>query len=246
MNPYATLGLVMREDTTRASDEELSSLLALAHELKAPLGLIRQMSMAQQYYDDAQREQAFHRIELVADRSLRLVEALTRSNRLEALETETINLNRLCEEVAHEFAPILRELSSTIELHLGKKPIMAVGNREVLRSIAAGLCDNALAYASSSQPIELHATHVKGKALLSVKDYGPMFEKSHLASLKSRLGRAAQPLSQRPQSSGLGLYIAGRFAKAMEGDIGLTQHRNGGHSFYIALPRSQQLGLFGV
>jgi signal transduction histidine kinase len=60
--------------------------------------------------------------------------------------------------------------------------------------------------------------------------------------VKQRLGTAPQPLQNRPASSGLGLYIAGQFAEAMQGSIGATRHRDGA-TFYVELLASQQLKL---
>ncbi len=243
---YATLVVDMRGDTKRVPDETLTTVLALAHELKTPLSVIRQMSLAQEYYDDTAREQAFRRIELISSRSLRLIETLTRSGNLADFETESINLNRLCEEVAQEFAPLAKELSTSIVLELPKKPVIAVGNRDILRSVAVGLCDNALTYAATDAPIELRVTRRHDEAQLAVKDHGPAIEKAHLARLKQRLGNLPQPAAQRPQSSGLGLYIAGKFAEAMQGNLGMIEHRSGGYSFYITVPHSRQLGLFAL
>ena len=47
-------------------------------------------------------------------------------------------------------------------------------------------------------------------------------------------------IAMRPGSSGLGLYIAAKFAKYMQSDFGLIRHRDG-TSFYIDLPVSGQL-----
>ena len=47
-------------------------------------------------------------------------------------------------------------------------------------------------------------------------------------------------IAMRPGSSGLGLYIAAKFANYMQSDFGLIRHRDG-TSFYIDLPVSGQL-----
>lgn len=44
----------------------------------------------------------------------------------------------------------------------------------------------------------------------------------------------------RPESSGLGIYVASQFAQAMDGEIGLIRHRDG-LTFYVELPLSRQL-----
>jgi len=56
------------------------------------------------------------------------------------------------------------------------------------------------------------------------------------------LATAPVAIHARPQSSGLGLYIAGQFADAMNGRIGVTRHRDGA-TFYVDLQASKQLSL---
>ena len=51
-----------------------------------------------------------------------------------------------------------------------------------------------------------------------------------------------QALHARPQSSGLGLYVAGQFAQAMQGKVGATRHRDGA-TFYVAVLASSQMRL---
>ena len=46
----------------------------------------------------------------------------------------------------------------------------------------------------------------------------------------------------RPESSGLGLFIAQNFANKMGGKIGLVRHRNG-NTFFVELNKSEQLSL---
>jgi signal transduction histidine kinase len=220
--------------------------VALAHELKAPLGLIRHLALARDYYSETERDTAFRRIELAAERSLRLIETLARSHRRFELDSEPINLSCLCEEVAHELLPLARETSRTIELKLPRQPLLAVGNREILGSVLFGLCDNAFAYAEAGQPILIHTSQRKNDARVAVSDQGPGINKKQLGEIAARLGKAPQTISNRPGSSGLGLYIAGQFATAMQGRFGVKQSRVGAQSFYIDLPRSRQLSLMGV
>jgi K+-sensing histidine kinase KdpD len=82
------------------------SLVAAAHELKAPLALIRQLALLLQdekLSSAANRQELAERIKLTSERSIRLVEALTRSTRLNDTEfmLEPVQTSRLCEDVAH-------------------------------------------------------------------------------------------------------------------------------------------------
>lgn len=234
------------DNTTNALLGDLPSLVALSHELKAPLGLIRQLALSRQYYDG---EEAYHkalrRIELTAERSLRLIESLTRVYRADELESEPIHLGRLCEEVAHELVPLSREVGQPLQLHIPRQPVLAVGNRDLLGSVIYGLCDNAFHYASSEKPVSLKVQRYKGKARLSVIDKGPELSRKELREMKTKLGVAPQALSMRPGSSGLGLYIAGQFSEAMKAELGVGRAL-GGHRFSIDLPESRQLSFLRV
>lgn len=224
---------------------DLPSLVALAHELKAPLGLIRHLALTRDYYNEEERMVALRRIELAAERSLRLVETLSLTYRSHDLDSEPINISCLCEEIAHELTPLCQENGQAIELLLPRQPLLAVGNRHLLSSVVFGLCDNAFSYAEE-QSIQLKASRFKNSARITVSDHGPGLSKQQLADSAMRLGKAPQAVSNRPGSSGLGLYIASQFAEAMHGEFGVKQSRAGEQSFYIAIPRSSQLSLINT
>ena len=59
-------------------------------------------------------------------------------------------------------------------------------------------------------------------------------------------GWISEPTSvaMRPGSSGLGLFIASKFSRYMNGEVSAVRHRDG-TSFTLILPVSKQAGLFG-
>ena len=220
---------------------DVPTILAAAHELKSPLVLIRQMTFQ---LDEA--DPIANRIRLTAERSLQLVEGLTRVARLEdALFTcEPIYLPALYDEVAHELQPLAAALEQSIEIHVPKAQVTAIGNRTLLRSVLLGLCDNALTHNDITRPIELRATKAGDRVIAGVRDYGP--HTSQLNSIKRSIGKTPQPLSARPRSSGLGLMIAEQFARHMDAELSLRRHQTQGVTLSLSLPASQQLSLLSV
>lgn len=224
-----------------------SSLVAAAHELKAPLVVIRQLALLLQEasMDVSKQKELSSQIKLTSERSLRLVEALTRSTRLEESEfqPEPVQIARLCEDVAHELSPLCKAMHKDIELKIPSQPLLAYANYDLLRSVAVGLCDNALSYGETNTKIILSASNRKScNALrLSVRDSGPRLEKNALKKLRDRLGKTPQPLNRSPAASGLGLYIAGQFADAMDSQLGMIAHKTSGTTFYIETPLVEQL-----
>lgn len=226
----------------------LSFVQAAAHELKAPLALVRQLSLGLEAGGLSEQEQLkmLRQITLTSERALRLTTDLTRSARLEdsLFELEPLNPQQICEEVAHELAPLYAAKGRQIRVATHRRPLLAVANRDLLRRIVLNFGDNALHYGDSNSPVEIRAQSREGgqNIRIGVRDYGPAVPVDVWKRLQNNLGTQAQVLHARPQSSGLGLYVAGQFAGAMQGSIGATRHRDGA-TFYVDMNASLQLSL---
>jgi K+-sensing histidine kinase KdpD len=226
----------------------LPSLVAAAHELKSPLALVRQLSLMLESGKISAQDQKrmLRQISLTSERALRLTSDLTRSVRMpEAMfNLEPINPRQLCEDIIHELTPLFIAHNRDVRLISNKHPLLLVANRDLLRRIIMNFSDNALHYAESGSVVEIRIGTLKsGNVIrLGVRDYGPALPNGILGSLRSKLTYASTPVHARPQSSGLGLYIASQFADAMNGNIGVTRHRDGA-TFYVDLQASSQLNL---
>lgn len=227
--------------------KDVPTLLAAAHELKSPLVLIRQLALGLQDASVSDDPHAALRIRLTAERSLTLIEGLTRAARLEdtLFECEPINVGELYDSVAHELSPLAHAMGQTISIEVPRSQHAVIGNRSLLRSVLIGLCDNALTHNDKRMPVVLKAsTQQDNRILIGVKDFGPKTDHMHI--IKKRLGHSVQPLSARPRSSGLGLLIAEQFARHMDTHLVLTRHRDEGVTFSLTLPKSRQLTLLDL
>lgn len=138
------------------------------------------------------------------------------------------------------FAAHGRELAVRTRQH----PLLLVANRDLLRRIVLNFSDNALHYSEPGSAVELQIKALQHGNIIrvGVRDYGPALSSDMWRTLQAKLGKAPQPIHARPASSGLGLYIAGLFAEAMNGAIGAIRHRDGA-TFYVDLDASHQLSL---
>lgn len=241
----------MSEDMSKKDGNpqgELSFLITASHELKAPLALVRQLALALGNPDMSNDEYAriTKQILLTSERALRLTTDLSRSARLEdsLFELEPLNPQQICEEVAHEMQPLYKAKGRDIRVASSYRPRLALANRELLHRIMLNFADNALHYAQTAMPVELRAVSRSraGLVRLSVRDYGPAVPSDMWQKLQNNLGTTSQTLHMRPQSSGLGLVVAGQFARAMQGAIGATRHQDGA-TFYVDVHASTQLSL---
>ena len=227
---------------------EIPSLTAAAHELKAPLALVRQLALRLENTEisDSERSRLLEQITLTSERALRLTSDLTRSARLEdaMFELEPINPEQLCRDIVTELKPLFEAHDRQVSFSHRTHPLLLVANRDLLRRILMNFSDNALHYGDASDAVQIQIQALQSGQVIrvGVRDFGPALSTDMWRTLQEKLSSAPQSVHARPQSSGLGLYIASQFAAAMNGRIGAIRHRDGA-TFYVDLHASQQLSL---
>ena len=237
MNEREFLNLVAKE----------SSFLVAAHEMKTPLSIIRQLSLTLNDDDteisDDERSRILRQIDITSERALRLVQDLTKISKLEdtMFELEPINSKKICHDVVSEISDVFKLHNRVIRFKNVRKNELIVANYELLRSVLMNFSDNALYSSNEKTEVEIKVSNVGEKVRISVRDFGDELPLSIWRAVKKQNHQPVQA-SSRPQSSGLGIFIAQSFATAMGAKIGVIRHRNGS-TFYIDLNRSGQLSL---
>ena len=224
-----------------ASWGEASLFVAAAHDLKSPLALLRQLALSLEAggLSPVEVAELARRMALTSERALRLTTDLTQSTRLheELFGIEPLNLALVARDVVAELQPLYAAKGRRLTVRVPRQAVVGLGNRDLLRRVLCNFADNALHYSGEGDaPVVVRLSRRAGGRVirLAVRDYGPAIPPSLWQQLEQRLGVSAQPLHSRPGSSGLGLYIAGQFASAMEAQIGAVRHRDGA-TFYIDL-----------
>lgn len=237
----------------KGKDEtQLDVFVAAAHELKAPLVLLRHLAHSldeDSDLSDFERRQNLQRLSFTTDRMMRLVQQLTLSYRLEqdgqshfSFQLEPLSITEVCDQALHELTPYAKEYKQELRLRGRHCPHLVLANREILHDIVVNLVDNAIRHNQSGGVVDV-TSFCKGEQVrLQVHDSGVGVLQSELAQLRHTIGRQAQPLSGRSGSSGLGLYIVGQLAEAMGGGLGLGRSENGA-TFFVDLLRSRQMSL---
>lgn len=235
------------ETRVLSQKEAVTPIVAAAHELKTPLVLIRQLALAVGRDDNSQKN--IERIILTAEQALRTTNNLTTSSRLDdaMFNLEPVNPEQLCKEILYELEPLLKAKNRSYTIYASRKrdPLLLIANRDLLRRIICNFTENALHYSEDNTTIKISITRKERGSIIrvSVRDYGPALGTAFWKSLKSKIGVSLQPVHNRPMSSGLGLYMASKFANKMNADIGTIRHKDGA-SFFIDLQASRQIRMF--
>lgn len=222
----------------------LPSVYVAAHELKTPLVLMRQLALelAASSPDNAV---TIERLRLTVERSLRLVEQLTKTSRLDdtLFDSEPLQARAVCQAVSEELEPFARASGQRIVTRVSRQSGVAVGHRALLTAILVNLCDNAISHNPPGSQVTVSASLSERGVLFSVRDEGPRLSHRMFTLLRTRAAHGPLPYTDHARSSGLGLWIASQFATAMGGVMSMTRHHTAGITVSVLLPHSKQLPL---
>lgn len=221
----------------------MESEVVVAHELKAPLSLVRQLALSLDFEEDMKGAREVGRqIVATSERALQQVNDLTRIARLEdaMFEMEPVNPRVVCDEVVGELWRLFEFNRRELRIEYRNKRRLVVANPQLLHSVVYNFCLNAMNYGGEELPSEITVIDRANKIRIAVRDYGPAVPTKIWREIKDGFVNKPVATPMRPGSSGLGLYIAAKFANYMSSDFGLIRHRDG-TSFYIDLPVSGQL-----
>ncbi len=225
-------------------DAEVDGILVAAHELKAPLAVLRQLAFNLPEMD-LRGERMRNEMVSVSERAIRQVNDLTKIRRLEdgLFAMEPVAVRAVCDEVSRELMYLFDHNRRDLYIKYTNRERLVTANRELLYSVVYNFLLNAMHYSGEGTRAELKVKDARDKVKVEIRDYGPMLPMDVWREMKRGWIEKPTSIAMRPGSSGLGLFIASRFSQYMHAKVGAVRHRDG-TSFYVELPVSKQLSLF--
>lgn len=225
---------------------EVDGLALVAHELKTPLSVMRQLAFALPEMD-VDGERLRDEMVRVSERAIRQVNDLSRVRRLEdgLFEMEPVAVRAVCDDVTRELTRLFENQGRGLKVRYANRARLVNANAELLFSVIYNFLVNAVRYSGEGSETVLSVGDSKGRVRVMVRDYGPSLPVGIWRKLRD--GRIDEPVkvAMRPGSSGLGLYIASKFSRYMGAEVGAVRHRDG-TSFYVELNISKQASLFAM
>ena len=149
----------------------------------------------------------------------------------------------MCDEVTRELTYLFRFNRRDLYVKYSSRSGLVVANRELLKSVIYNFLLNAMHYSGEETRSELIVRDFRDKIRVSVRDFGPALPMEVWRVMRQGWIEKPTAISMRPGSSGLGLFIASRFSRYMNAEVGAVRHRDG-TSFYVELNKSKQASLF--
>ena len=217
-----------------------------AHELKAPLAVLRQLALSLPGMD-FDGEHMRNEMVSVSERALKQVNDLAKIRRLEdgLFTMEPVAVRAVCDDVTRELQYLFSYNRRDLWVKYSNRSRLVTANRDLLHSIIYNFLLNAMHYSGDGTRAELIVRDYRDRVRIVIRDYGPALPVDVWREMKRGFIKKPTSIAMRPGSSGLGLYIASKFSRYMHASVGAIRHRDG-TSFYVELPISKQASLFEI
>ncbi len=242
------LALKAARDQLRRLAEDKDELLGiLAHGVKSQLsGMSMSAQMLRQPRIRADAEKGAQLADNLADSADRLLAfvkeflANSAAECRDSLRSETVSVSGLAGNVAARHREIAQRKKLQIETSLSLDPALVRADSSALEQIMDNLLSNALKFSPPGKRVAVVVKPSRSHIEWSVRDEGPGFTDEDKRRMFTRYGRlSARPTGGEP-STGLGLSIVAKLAKAIGGELILESEPGHGATFTLKLPRQRE------
>ncbi len=197
-----------------------------AHELRTPLTALKlQLQLAERTVDEAQRAEAFVKLNQRLDRAAHLVHQLLTLARHEPQMAEQdfapVDLGRLAGETVAEYDDMARDKNLDLGLDVTADAATVSGHGDSLAILLGNLVRNALLYTPAGGKVDVVVGQRQGQAVLQVIDTGPGLSPAARLRVFDRFYREE---GNGHAGSGLGLAIVKNIADTHGASIELADN----------------------
>jgi signal transduction histidine kinase len=241
----ATRELRANNSMLRRLDKAKDEFVSMAsHQLRTPLTSVKgYISMVLEGdagdVNDTQRhflDEAF----LSSERMVRLIDDFLNVSRIQTgkfiIDKHDVNLSKVVAQEIDSLQPSAMSRNLKFIYHAPKNcPVLNLDESKI-RQVIMNFADNALYYSHEDQKINIDLSFDKENITFTVKDHGIGVPSDEQDELFSKFYRASNARKQRPDGTGVGLYLAKKIIDAHEGKIIFESTEGKGSTFGFSLP----------
>ena len=226
-------------------DEAKDEFISMAsHQLRTPLtsikGYISMMVEGDVGKITDQQKKLLNEAFNSSERMVRLINDFLNVSRLQTgkftLDRRPIDLVKVVKEEIHALTPSAESRGLGFTLSLVKKvPILEIDEGKI-RQVIMNFADNAVYYSKENSKIKISLKLVGNSVEFTVKDAGIGVPEDEKNKLFQKFFRAANARRQRPDGTGIGLFLAKKVIDAHHGQIVFESIEKKGSTFGFRLP----------
>ncbi len=238
-----TLDRIRQEKLVRENKMEAIGRLAaaMAHELRNPLGIIRNSSYILATAPHAEKEtvSVTEAIDRAIERANRIIDNLLNYARLTGVEHTSVQVHELVRDVLTYYRKVCKESEISIHFFHEGNPSIVI-NSNVLRHVLINLVENGIDAMDQSGELTIKTSVSDQELQLTVSDTGVGIEREHMDQI-------FEPFFSSKTTNGgtgLGLYIVYTLVQESEGDIQVSSSIGEGTTFSVTLPKREGTNAF--
>jgi len=152
------------------------------------------------------------------------------------LEMHPVDLSKLVEQEVDSLRTTAEAHGLTIRYRRPSHfPILNLDEAK-MRQVVMNYIDNAIFYSHEGSPIDVKLSTEAGFAVLEVKDRGIGVPQAEFNRLYTKFFRASNARKQRPDGTGVGLFLTRKVISAHHGSLIMESVENEGSTFGFRLP----------
>ena len=230
------------DEIQKLADMQSEFVSTVSHELKNPLGVIRESMglILDRLAGDVSGEQR-EILEIgkrSTERLIRLVGDLLDLSKIEAgkmkLRQEDMDLGILVTEVLKIYEKEILRKRITLQKEIPPNIGVLLGDRDALIRVVINLVNNAIKYTPEGESITINLTGSSREVRFEIADTGPGIPKGSFAKMFNKFERVA---AEKQEGTGLGLAISKDIIELHKGKIWVESEVGKGSKFIFTLPR---------
>lgn len=244
VNIKALLRLSLAEQDVREIDRRKDIFLAtLAHELRNPLGPIRNSIKLLKTLNTKLNAKEFELLDIISrqtDQMVKLVDDLLDVSRISqgkiSLDIETLNVRDFVEAAAESSSNLIADRGHQITITIWPEPLWVSGDRVRLIQIISNLINNAAKFTPAGGLITVDVTKDQQCVLIKVTDNGIGLDEEHLHNIFDLFVQHAHTEERAQEGLGIGLSLVKNLTHLHDGEISVTSPGiNNGSTFTLEL-----------
>ncbi|MFO7161130.1 MAG: HAMP domain-containing sensor histidine kinase [[Clostridium] cellulosi] len=220
----------------KMEQERVEMVEALAHDLKAPLSIIRGYSEALIDSNIDGGEKLSKYLEVIkgnAEKCSTLVQQMQYTMDLERADVQLqlmpVKLSEFIEQKVHQYELQAKQKEITITLNVqGETETSIFIDKDKLERILDNIVSNSLQYTPAGGRIDISVKAEKENIFYKICDSGSGFSKKDLEKAFDKFYRGDEARRSKDGHSGLGLFIVKQLLEQLGGSIKLSNTESGG------------------
>lgn len=209
----------------------------VAHELKAPLTVIRGYAETLHDHSDLPKEtqqEITNKILRNCERMERLLKNLLTLSLLKSkLESELCDINAVINSAIDFMRALYPDLIVNVE---GDGPFYILGNSDLMEQVFINIMDNAAKYSLRPAQINVRLKKHKNQLIIEMSDRGMGISSQEIKHIFNRFYMIDRAHSKQLGGTGLGLFIVNKIIEKHRGSITCKSELGKGTTFQLIMP----------